>query len=355
MKKNEKPKISKKKRIIIIVSSCLTVVLIAVLLIFLYINGMLGKINYSNGIFKPSGSVSDGDTTTSSNSPQSDVNSLESQIEANLKNQSTPIAYDKDVFNILLIGTDTRTGTGPCRSDSMIILSINKKSDKIVMTSILRDIYVSIPGEQDNRINAAYSYGGPDLLIKTIEDNFKIKIDRYISINFMSFIDVIDELGGVTIDVSDAELPVLNNYIKEINGLKGLPSNDGFLLNSGNNLKLTGKQALGYARIRYVGTDFARTQRQRTILEQVFTKIKSQNIIEQNQILNMFLPDVTTNLSKGELFSFLLDSVSLSKYPVEENTIPVEGSYKDMVVRSMDVLGIDFDENINELQSKIYG
>jgi LCP family protein required for cell wall assembly len=353
MEKKKKPKMNKKKRIIIIISSCL--VLVSFLSVFLYINGMLGKIHYSNGIFKPSGSVSDDDTTTSSNSPQSDVDSLESQIEANLKNQSTPIAYDKDVFNILLIGTDTRTGTGPCRSDSMIILSINKKSDKIVMTSILRDIYVNIPGEQDNRINAAYAYGGPDLLIQTIENNFKIKIDRYISVNFMPFVDIIDKLGGVTIDVSDAELPVLNSYVKEINGLKGLPANDGLLLSAGNNLKLTGKQALGYARIRYVGTDFARTQRQRTILEQVFTKIKSQNIIDQNQILNMFLPDVTTNMSKGELFSFLLDSVSLSKYPVEEDTIPIEGSYKDMVVRSMDVLGIDFDKNINELQSKIYG
>jgi LCP family protein required for cell wall assembly len=355
MKIKKNMKFNKKKKVLPVTGICVGILLVTVLAVFLYVNGMLGKIHYSNGIFKPSGSVSNDDTTTSSNSPQSDINSLDSQIEANLKNQSTPIAYDKDVFNILLIGTDTRTGTGPCRSDSMIILSINKKSDKIVMTSILRDIYVSIPGYQDNRINAAYSYGGPDLLIKTIENNFKIKIDRYISVNFMSFIDIINKLNGVTISVSDAELPVLNNYIKEINQLKGLSSNDGFLLNAGNNLKLTGKQALGYARIRYVGTDFARTQRQRTILEQVFTKIKSQNIIEQNQILNMFLPDVTTNLSKGELFSFLLDSVSLSKYPVEEDTIPVEGSYKDMVIRSMDVLGIDFDKNINELQSKIYG
>lgn len=331
------------------------VILVAGLSVFLYINGMLGKIQYSNGISHLNGAVSDDDTTTSSNSPSSDVGSLESQIESNLKSQSTPVMYSNDVFNILLIGVDTRTGTGPCRSDSMIILSINKKTNKIIMTSVLRDIYVSIPGKQDNRINAAYAFGGPDLLIQTIENNFKIRIDRYISVNFMSFIGIIDQLGGVTIDVSSAELPVMNNYIKEINQLKGLPENDGFLQSPGTGLKLTGKQALGYARIRYVGTDFARTQRQRTILEQVFTKLKQKNIVEQNQILSQFLPDVTTNLTKGELFSFILQSPSLSKYPVEQDTIPIAGSYHDMVIRSMDVLGIDFDQNVKELQSKIYG
>jgi LCP family protein required for cell wall assembly len=345
----------KKKRTIIIASSAMAVIVVAALTIFLNINALLGKVNYSNGIVANAGVISDDDTTTSSNSSQSDINSLENQIDVSLKNQSIPIAYDENVFNILLIGTDTRTGTGPCRSDSMIILSINKNTDKIIMTSILRDIYVNIPGEEDNRINAAFSYGGPDLLIRTIENSFKIKIDRYISVNFMSFIDIIDKLGGVTIDVSGAELPVLNDYVKEINGLKGLPENNGLLPSAGNGLNLTGKQALGYARIRYVGTDFARTQRQRTIMEQVFSKIKGQNIIEQDQILNMLLPDVTTNMSKGELLSFLLDSVSLSKYSVDENTLPVDGSYKDMVIRHMDVLGIDFTENINELKLKIYG
>ncbi|MDR3644859.1 MAG: LCP family protein [Clostridia bacterium] len=352
--KEIKLKPNKKKRVIIIVFSCLVVVLVVVLIALLYVNGMLGKIHYSPGA--SSGIVSSEDTTSSKNSPQTDIASLEKQIQDNLKSNSTPLAYDKDVFNVLLIGSDNRADVGGSRSDTMIILSINRKTSRIIMTSLMRDIYLSIPGHSDNRLNAAYAYGGSQLLLQTIQNNFKIKIDKYMSVDFFSFIDIIDKLGGVKITVTDAELPILNSYVTEINLLKGLSPNDGLLLKAGDDLLLTGKQALGYSRIRYVGNaDYQRTERQRTVLTKVFTELKGQNIIKQNEILNLLLPDVTTNLSKGELFSLLLSAPAYAKYTLDQDRIPIDGTQHGVVINHMDVLGIDFAKNIAEMQSRIYG
>ena len=257
----------------------------------------------------------------------------------------------------LLIGTDNRDDTTVGgRSDSMIIISINQKSKEIVMTSLMRDTYLPIPGHGSNRLNAAYSFGGVALLLQTIQNNFDIKINNYVTVDFYSFIDIIDKLGGVNIDVSDQEVPVLNGYVNEINKLEGLPVNDGTLTKGGNNLLLTGKQALGYSRIRYVGdADFERTERQRTVLTKVFQKLKEQNIIKINSILNLLLPDLTTNMTKGNLTSLVFNSLTYMNYPLEQDRIPIDGSYQNATINSMDVLTIDFAKNIAELKSKIYG
>lgn len=336
-----------RKKVLITIELCLSLAVLAGLSTFLYINVMLGKIHYSAGKINSNNNISSG-------LPSSDSNES-SQTENIPQSSSTPISYDKDVFNVLLIGCDARNVSESSRSDSMILLSLNKKSNKIVMTSIMRDIYLDIPGYGGNRVNAAYSYGGAGLLLETIEQNFKIKIDKYVSVNFFTFIDIIDKLGGVNISVSQSELPVLNQYIQEINLLKGLSADDGKLTHAGDNIKLTGKQAMGFSRIRYVGNDdFGRTQRQRTILTQAYDKLKGQNFIQLNSILNALLPDVTTNLTKGELFSLLLSSPAYFNYSLVQDRIPIDKSYSDAYIRGMDVLTIDAEKNISELQSEIY-
>ena len=146
---------------------------------------------------------------------------------------------DKNVTNILLIGCDNR-GTGASgRSDTMIIFSIDKRNRKIKMVSLLRDLYVPINGRQDNRLNAAYAYGGTKLLIDTIENNFKIKIDKYVRVSFQDFVNVVNRVGGVTVNLNEAEA----NIVKTEPGLR----------------RLNGKQALTYARIRKIDSDFGRT------------------------------------------------------------------------------------------------
>ncbi len=279
---------------------------------------------------------------------------LENKIYQNMKENSTPVIGDKDVFNILLIGCDSREEDSEGRSDAMILVSINEKTKTLTATSILRDIYLYIPGKGNNRINSAYAFGGAELLMDTIEQNFRIKIDRYAILNFYAFIDVINEVDGITLDISKEELPIINFYITELNELTGVKSDTDLLYDTGS-LKLNGKQALGYVRNRYIGMDFERTARQRRVLELTYEKIKNCNIIKLSRLLDLVLPQITTNLTEGELFSMILKLPAYKNYNLEQWRIPVEDSYSFLKIRGMSVIGIDFERNSKELESRIYG
>jgi LCP family protein required for cell wall assembly len=288
-------------------------------------------------------------------SPVNEIATIEDNIRNNLEENSIPILYDKNVFNILLIGSDTRTSGGAGRSDAMILVSINKKTKKIIVTSILRDIYLQIPGiKSSNRINAAYAYGGANLLMETIEQNFRIQVEHYASVDFYAFIDIVDAVEGITLEVTEKEIPVINGYVMELNQLTGQEETKDFLTEPGT-LLLSGKQALGYARNRYVGnSDFERTARQRRVLEQIFKKVKSSDLSDITDLLNITLPQVTTNLSEGEIFSLILSLPSYIDYGIEQWSIPMVGTYSSKRIRGMAVLGINFDENIDELHNKVY-
>lgn len=357
MKNSSKVKMSGKKKGFIIGGSVLGVILTIVLVGYLTLNGYLSKVKYASGELdsRVSSIAPEAGDGTGSNSPQDQIDAMNKQVEENMKNSSQPLMYDNDVFNILLIGSDTRSAGGRGRSDSMILISINKKTSKIIETSLLRDIYVGIPGQSEgNRLNAAYAFGGPSLLLQTIQQNFKIKVDKYASVDFYSFMDIVDKVGGVTINISDAEIKVANNYIHELNRLKGLSADDGLLTAAGSQ-KMTGKQALAFARIRYVGNgDFGRTDRQRMVLDQVFAKIKTLNISQINDLLNILLPQITTNLNKGELFSLALGVPGYSNYKMESWHVPQDGSFAYVHVRGMSVLDVDFSKSIQQMKSKIY-
>ena len=172
----------------------------------------------------------------------------------------------EDVTNILLIGQDSSDEEERTRSDSMIIVSVNKKKGKVALTSLMRDMYVQIPGYSDNRLNAAYAFGGMELLDETIEKNFAIDIDGNIEVNFDGFEAVIDAVGGVDIELNSAEVSHLNK------------KHSTWHLKVGMN-HLDGEKALEYARIRKVGDgDFERTDRQRRVLTAVFDEMKNISI-----------------------------------------------------------------------------
>lgn len=298
--------------------------------------------------------IDDLEDTSITDTPQEKIDLVEEKIRANMDENQTPILESKDVINILLIGSDTRKVGGAGRSDAMIIVSINKKTKMITATSIMRDIYLHIPGKKNNRINAAYALGGADLLMETIRQNFKLELSDFASIDFYAFIDVIDEIGGVTLDVSQREIPIINNYVSEINILTGVEETKDHLTEPGL-LLLNGKQALGYARNRYVGnSDFERTARQRRVLEQIFDGVKDLSILELNDLVNTVLPQITTNLTKGEIFSLVLGLPSYANYDLQQLRVPIDGSYRNMRVRGMSVLDVDFKENINEIHLKVY-
>lgn len=287
-------------------------------------------------------------------SPEADKKALEEALRRNLLENEDELVSDDNVINILLIGCDARSKSGRGRSDSMILLSLNKNTKKVVMTSFLRDTWVEIPGVGPQRLNAAYFFGGPKLLIKTMQANFHIRIDKYARVNFYSFIDAVDAIDGVVINVTEEELEYINDYIKGESKLVGKDPNDNLVKKAGKQT-LNGIQALAYARIRYVGTDFARTQRQRNVMNELFRKAKNLGLLELNDFLEKVLPNVTTNLERGQIFSLILHASDYLSYERSEQSIPNLGSFKNMVIDGMMVLGIDFEKYNKELKESIYG
>ena len=264
------------------------------------------------------------------------------------------VMTSKWVENVLVIGTDARNTDSNSRSDCIIIVSINKKSGKLVMTSILRDSYVTIPGYGENRINAAYQFGGAALLIQTIEENFKIGIDHYVKVDFFSFINIIDAIGGVEIEVDDGEAQYVNQYLCEINNLLGVEQGDGNLTSTGT-LTLSGKQALAYSRIRYIGTDFARTGRQREVINAMISKAKTLDPLTLISVVSDVLPELTTDISDSDMAWLIMQAPLWLTYDTSEGYVPADGTWSDYTTAAgAQVLSIDFAANIEILQSTIY-
>lgn len=264
------------------------------------------------------------------------------------------IRNTKDVTNILLIGSDTRKPGAYSNSDSMMLISINTASKKIVACSLLRDMWCEIEGKKPNKLNAAYSYGGPKLLMNTVKKNFNIDVENYISIDFFSFVDVVDIMGGVDLELSVAEIKVLNMYLIEINQLLNEPSGSGNLPLKAGVYHLNGKQTLAYARNRYTGTDFARTRRQRTILMKLAEKAKKLNLFELNELFGKVLPKVSTNMPKSEMQSIVSRLPTYLSYQMEMTSLPQKDTYTDEYRRKMEVLIVDFDKNNHYLYNLIY-
>lgn len=260
------------------------------------------------------------------------------------------------VVNILLIGNDSRENGEDGRSDAMILLSISDKTRKIYMTSILRDIYVEIPGHEGNRLNAAYAYGGPELLMETIEQNFDIEVSRYVQVNFEAFAGLVDAAGGVDLELSAEEIEYVNGYLVEYNMLTQRPEGTDYMdASAGGMVHLNGAQALAYSRIRYIGTDFGRTQRQRKVLMAVVKKLPSAILSGRGSLLGELLANLTTNLKKEEFFGLSLQAGKFLIYDIEQGSIPLEGTYRDANIRGMAVLEIDFDKNKEYFSGNIYG
>lgn len=258
------------------------------------------------------------------------------------------------VYNILLIGEEALPQFGGRRSDSMILVSVNSKDKKIYMTSLMRDMYVQIPGYSDNKLNAAYAYGGPSLLVATIEKNLETKIDGYAKVGFDSFEWIIDRLGGVEITLTAEEAAYLRkkDYISN-------PANRTVV--AGTQL-MNGNQVLGYCRVRYVpninGTanDFGRTERQRMVLTKLFETYKDTNIFTLLSIFNDCLPRVETDISKADLQNLMETVVENRILDLETFRIPVSGSYDDEAkVGGSYVIQVNWKKNIEQLHEKIFG
>lgn len=255
-------------------------------------------------------------------------------------------------YNILLIGVEALPQFGGSRSDTMILLSVNSETKKIYMTSLMRDMYVQIPGYADAKLNAAYSYGGASLLIDTIEQNLQVKIDGYVEVGFDSFEWIVDRLGGVEISLTAEEAEYLRTtkYITnpEYRNVVAGPQ------------VLNGNQVLGYCRVRKVPTengthsDFGRTERQRAVLKKLFEKYKNSSVFTLLSVLNDCLPQVTTNISKVDMQNLLETVVENKILSLDTLRIPASGMFEDATIADAEVIIVKWAQNIELLQEFIF-
>lgn len=261
------------------------------------------------------------------------------------------IVSDDQVVNILLIGSDRRPNeTVAGRSDSTMIATIDMKHKSLKLTSLMRDMYVAIPGHENNRFNAAYSYGGVELLYETIATNFKIKLDGYVVVDFEAFTNVIDQIGGVEISITESEYNHLIDYYKDKPAKKDVNK-----LKPGKNV-MTGTQALCYARIRKEGKgDFRRTERQRTVLQSVFTKAKTLSLLELLDMMTTVMHFLSTDLENDQIISYMKTIVMMGTTELDQFRLPVDGSYTDETINGKKVLLPDIEANERLLNEFIYG
>lgn len=286
-----------------------------------------------------------------------EIERIEEALRRNLEAmESASDLYATEAFNILLIGVDARSDTMTGRSDAMILLSIHKDLRQITMTSFLRDIYLPIPGYGSSRLNAAYESGGAELLTETLKANFGITVDRCLVVNFYLVMDLIDAVGGIDLEVTAEEIDVMNMYITSHNKLLGKQKNTDILSpEDAGPVHLNGSQALGYMRVRYVGTDFARTGRQRAVITKFLDKVRQRKLSELNALAEAFFPRVRTDLSKGDCAALLLMLPRLEDYTFRSLAIPLDGTWSDANIDGMSVLIIDFPANTEAWYEAVEG
>ncbi len=264
------------------------------------------------------------------------------------------------VTSVLIIGTDGRSDDDRGRSDSMILVSFNSKTNETTLTSFLRDSYVEIPEYGWGKLNWAYSYGGAELLMDTIEGNFDVRIDNYISVNFVTFASIIDAAGGIDMEITDDEANEINVILRnEVNEIMGDAPNADFVPNGGN-VHLSGKQALCYSRIRYVGkSDFERTSRQRRVITALIKKAAKKGPSFIKEVSDSAMPHLTTNMPTGKLYLLSLKLPFALRYDTKQIQIPAEGTYSGEDVYDNDgfaqsVLKVDFDANYEIIEEEIF-
>lgn len=240
----------------------------------------------------------------------------------------------KDYRNIVLLGVDSQDGSfSNTRSDCIIIVSINKKTNDVNLTSVYRDTYVQIDGHGLDKITHAYAYGGPELAMSTLNKNLDLNITEFVTVNFETVKTVVDSIGGVTIKVTDAEAT-------QISGLS-----------SGGTYTLNGEQALAYSRIRKIDSDYQRTERMRTVIEAVFDKVKTLGVSELSNFVDTILPLISTNLSSNEIISMI---PSVPFYSIKDS----EGWPYDVRGISTDAwygVPVTLESNVKELHAELFG
>lgn len=306
-KKNPAPKI---------LTGVLAVVLAIVLIATAMIESVLGKVNYD-------------------------------EKEDNQYVSASELTSSSKVTNILLLGVDARPDDEDesSRADSMMLISFDREHGCIKMTSFLRDSWVYIPvADKKQRLNAACIYGGYSGVVDTIEYNFGVQIDGYVVADFEMFKIMVDSIGGVEVDVTEKEAKEVTNH----------PGRYGDVtLEAGTHI-LTGEQALAYCRIRKIDTDWKRTERQRTVIQQIIKGVVSSGPVGAYKAASNVAPYIQTDLTKGEVRSLIFDALMCVGGGFDQNSCPFDGTWEYATHGGASVIDLDTDANKDKLIDYIY-
>lgn len=249
---------------------------------------------------------------------------------------------DDQVFNVLLVGTDSRDPNSDMgRSDSMMMVSFNEKDGKSTALSFLRDSLVDIDGYGKSRLGHTYAYGGVGLTINTLNKTYDLDIQNYVTIDFENLVSIIDEIGGVKVYISEEEA----EYYRE-HGMPDIQSGD---------VTLTGSQALAHARNRTLGNDFERTRRQRSVMYGIYRKVmEEKDPTTILPLINFCLNHVSTNMSVTEIYDMAKKVLAVDNLKMQQAGVPQDGTYTDVNYEGMAVLEIDFEANKKYIQELLY-
>ena len=294
----------------------IVVVLIAAVIIgaIIYFNNMLNRINKFD---ENDTAIMDPSYASMPTVEEVPIPTLDPYDFENMFPGEEPIGGD--IINIMLVGQDTRSRRYRGLSDTMILISVNPEKKKMAVTSFMRDSYIDIVGLSGNgiyrdRLNTAYCTGGMKQLGDTLAYNFGIEIDNFIEVDFKAFRTIVDTLGGIDIELTKPEYEHMK-YVLNLNVQEGLNH-------------FNGEKALAYARIRKIDSDFYRTERQRTVINEIFKRLKECSIKEILELAETFLPLVTTDMSNTDITKYIIQLVPLLKnLEVETLRIPVDGTW----------------------------
>lgn len=329
------------QKAIIIVLVVLIVLMSAAVAAVVVVNGKLNLIRR----------IDIGNEAQTSENFDQDATGADTTTDDQLHFPTTKVDPDSDVVNFMLIGRDTGTMGDEVRtedrgrSDSMMVVSLNRKTKQISIVSLMRDCYVKIPGYKNNKLNAAFNFGGYELMDQTVEENFGIHIDHNVGINFDGFQMVVDKLGGIDITLTQDEADYMELW--------------GFAMEEGVN-HMNGEEALAYARSRYVGTgkeanDFGRTYRQRVVVTQVFKELMSRPITQIMDILNSVMECVETDItSNADIMAYAYEVYNYGIDDLQAYRLPQDGEYQDETINKMAVLTVDWDKAQQHLKDWLY-
>ena len=322
--KEKKPKSKKRKvlKVILIILIVLVVIIVAIAAAgFTYVYSMLGKME------------------------QEEINlnaiSIDDVVADELSNYR----------NIALFGLDSREddyGRGN-RSDCIIIASINKKTNEVKLVSVYRDTYLLLTGRNLDKVTHAYSYGGAEMAVSTLNANLDLNIEEYVTVNFDAVVDAVDALGGITMPITSEEVKYINTYIDENNRVTGHNSSH---ITTAGTYKLDGVQALAYSRIRYTsGGDYKRTERMRDVLEAMLKKAKTLSVSELINVVNIMLPKISTNISSTDIIGLAptLMNVNISEskgWPEETQGSTIGGVFYGVPV--------NLEDNVEKLHEELF-